>query len=535
MARIFSIKTGDFTEAGGYVVGGIAANADRLDTFIDWLNQRPGRVLDVGADRPIEKGVLAKILDQLDEPPVVGNVKQIDVTGIKVDLDRLTNNGPGLRDSFHVDDNQSSRIVASMKDDVVLGRGGHDKIFGLKGDDFIDGGSRNDTIKGGRGDDELKGSGGNDKLEGGDGHDTLSGGAGSDTMTGGGGYDAFVFGAADMRGNTLDRDVINSFDKGIDEIVDLTGDLSIAAVGDIPDFDDNGTLLQNDVTGDLIFVRDVSLTAADIKRSITPPPPGADDDQGGLPGDDDDDGNTGGQTRPAAAFKLELQKVSESSDGIERLETFQLKVRNLSDIGIVNLDDLALRFAHANDLVIKNIVGATLNNGVFDITDGTVGTLRSGGEANLFQFQVSNRPRNIDIELTDFASTGFRAEDVNGNPVGTGLEGFTLGVRMIDPFANGGSAEVFMRNVGTSPIMNIEDTVFEFSDPDVTDVTSVWGARENNFEFDVIPWVGNDRATLNPGESQKLFGFTYSFTGTDRPDIGRDDFKMTSSLDDLFS
>jgi hypothetical protein len=64
--------------------------------------------------------------------------------------------------------------------DVILAKGGADRIFTGDGNDIICAGPGNDVIEGGDGKDRIFGSGGNDTLRGGPGHDRLVGGGGLD-------------------------------------------------------------------------------------------------------------------------------------------------------------------------------------------------------------------------------------------------------------------------------------------------------------------------------------------------------------------
>lgn len=64
--------------------------------------------------------------------------------------------------------------------DVILAKGGADRIFTGDGNDIVCAGPGNDVIEGGDGKDRIFGSGGNDTLRGGPGHDRLVGEGGRD-------------------------------------------------------------------------------------------------------------------------------------------------------------------------------------------------------------------------------------------------------------------------------------------------------------------------------------------------------------------
>lgn len=101
------------------------------------------------------------------------------------------------------------RLMGNAADNHLSGRGGADRIFGGDGADKLFGGDDGDFLVGDEGDDVLFGGVGNDILVGGRGRDWLFGGAGADT---------FVFGTDDSRVLYGHRDVIGSFEGGIDKI-----------------------------------------------------------------------------------------------------------------------------------------------------------------------------------------------------------------------------------------------------------------------------------------------------------------------------
>ena len=81
------------------------------------------------------------------------------------------------------------------------------------------------TLVGNAGANMLTARGGNDQVNGNGGDDTLIGNTGRDTLVGGAGSDTFVYTAyADSRAGSLNRDVINGFDRlaGADDVIDLS-------------------------------------------------------------------------------------------------------------------------------------------------------------------------------------------------------------------------------------------------------------------------------------------------------------------------
>lgn len=83
----------------------------------------------------------------------------------------------GNKQGNTVDASQSvfGQPLPTASDDLIKGRGGHDRLSGLAG---------NDDIQGGRGKDRIKG---------GDGNDLVNGGLGKNKVTGNEGADAFIF------------------------------------------------------------------------------------------------------------------------------------------------------------------------------------------------------------------------------------------------------------------------------------------------------------------------------------------------------
>ena len=75
------------------------------------------------------------------------------------------------------------------------------------------------TLVGNAGANILTGRGGNDQINGNGGDDTLIGNTGVDTLVGGAGADTFVYtSVADSRAGPSQRDVINGFEHGVDQI-----------------------------------------------------------------------------------------------------------------------------------------------------------------------------------------------------------------------------------------------------------------------------------------------------------------------------
>jgi RTX calcium-binding nonapeptide repeat (4 copies) len=85
------------------------------------------------------------------------------------------------------------RLVGNVKDDILRGKGGKDRLDGDKGNDRLFGQAGKDILLGGLGQDVLSGGGSNDRITGKNGNDILIGGNGQDLLSGGRGKDSFVF------------------------------------------------------------------------------------------------------------------------------------------------------------------------------------------------------------------------------------------------------------------------------------------------------------------------------------------------------
>ena len=142
--------------------------------------------------------------------------------------------------NINVDNGVSVTLDGGAGADSVWGGANDDMIFGGDGNDFLDGAGGGDEIHGGAGNDHIRGESfsfgvgwndilfgdagddllfgldGNDSLTGGSGNDILDGYAGDDTMNGGAGADWFQ---VDVGTNGLDRDVVQDFSDGEDQIL----------------------------------------------------------------------------------------------------------------------------------------------------------------------------------------------------------------------------------------------------------------------------------------------------------------------------
>ncbi len=102
-------------------------------------------------------------------------------------------------------------------------------IVGTTGNDTLKGSDRtwlrDDVIYGGAGNDKINGGAGNDILYGGDGNDTLDGHTGDDRLYGGYGSDKYVYGSGTGRGTDIIRD-----ESGLGDFIVLGADYTTANV-----------------------------------------------------------------------------------------------------------------------------------------------------------------------------------------------------------------------------------------------------------------------------------------------------------------
>ncbi|OGY16160.1 MAG: hypothetical protein A2785_01055 [Candidatus Chisholmbacteria bacterium RIFCSPHIGHO2_01_FULL_49_18] len=103
----------------------------------------------------------------------------------------------------------NDNIHGTVAPELILGKGGDDKIDGSSGSDCIIAGPGNDKVYSTTGDEIIVGGGGDDDLSGGTGNDTIYGGPGNDKISGGSDDDY-------LEGNTGDDYI--SGGSGVDTI-----------------------------------------------------------------------------------------------------------------------------------------------------------------------------------------------------------------------------------------------------------------------------------------------------------------------------
>ena len=125
------------------------------------------------------------------ETGTVSTVKEL----VFSDGERLS--ADALRDVVLGGTDGHDRIYGHNRADVIRSLAGDDLVYGLGGDDDVEGGAGNDRLDGGDGNDRLDGGTGNDSLDGGWGNDVLLGGDGNDSLDGDRGNDVLLGGDGD--------------------------------------------------------------------------------------------------------------------------------------------------------------------------------------------------------------------------------------------------------------------------------------------------------------------------------------------------
>ncbi|MEO1689141.1 MAG: hypothetical protein AAFU61_14690, partial [Pseudomonadota bacterium] len=138
----------------------------------------------------------------------------------------------GLGGADEINGGNGADVLLGGKDaDDVTGGGGDDEIRGGGGADAIQGGGGDDSILGNTGDDVIDGGGGSDFIRGGGGDDRIDGGAGADLMFGGAGADDFIFRNGHSGPARADRDTIEDFSVGVDDIQLFAGSVGFTFIG----------------------------------------------------------------------------------------------------------------------------------------------------------------------------------------------------------------------------------------------------------------------------------------------------------------
>ena len=162
--------------------------------------------------------------------PVIAETDGVVVTGstLEVSLDAWANM-------------RIEMTLVDWTDNIVHGRGGHDRIYTYNGNDEVRAGDGHDYVDGGAGDDIILGGGGNDWLKGDEGQDVLTGGAGSDV---------FLFDTGD------DADVVTDLDFSEDRLringVYAASTAELEAMSGVTLANDGGDLLASYGAGDQV-------------------------------------------------------------------------------------------------------------------------------------------------------------------------------------------------------------------------------------------------------------------------------------------
>lgn len=550
-----------FNARNGWLVRDIdVADADTFARYVDYLD-RAGDAAPFGVDAALSAAQWSTLLDQLDVTPPRA-VVQADVEPIEGAVEAIVD-GPGFPEEVVIGSREPDRIDGGRTDDLIQGWARSDVLRGRGGEDVLDGGRGPDRLLGNQGPDLLVGGLHHDRLLGQVGKDVLDGGKGDDILRGGPGADTFLFDGDSFgrRGGGIWQDTIVDFDpQENDQIVDLTGNLRILAVGELPAFEGgSGTLLQNRMTGDQVFIRGARLTEEDVRNEYdVPPDPGPSDE--------------------IAPFAIEVERERLIDQGDFRFVTVKVSITNFTDFPVSGIDDLEFVYNDADDVVIPALPtpnpsgGASYRDGVFRLVDLendlTRPPLQPNETRELFTFtyriergEDGDFP-DIEAGPEDFEARNFRPFDPNdpgseltdleidvrisereitegggGTVVIPGFENIP-GFEFIGTPAPGGgrageevlsaTADVFLRNTQDFPIENLEDYEFELTNDDVTVTGRPWGATfdPNERVFDVGAWPnGDSQGRLDPGEEQKVFGFTFT-QPVDSSELDSGDFDL---------
>ncbi|UOM36063.1 calcium-binding protein [Acuticoccus sp. I52.16.1] len=536
MPRAVSFNTQYFNESGGYSITEVtgAVNRYAFRNFLSELETDRGGV-DLGLPQPVDSGQLYQILAQLRVPPVVDGVKHIDLTGVYPTVEYIASND-GFRDVWVIGDNRGGGLRGTTKDDLILAGRGDDIVLGQSGADFINGGDGNDVLGGGGGDDFLFGDTGNDLLRGRRGDDILQGGAGNDTLSGAQGADTFMFQDSDFSGASS-VDIIRDYHpRQGDQIVDTTGLLKVEKTGDISPYGNGtGTILVNELTNDRVIVYGARVRDKDILNQYVEPDVSPDGARS-IPREGIYVGGTPTPPTGAGIVAFDLQRIAGYQDGDDFIETYQVTVRNNTDRTILNTAELDIKLAGGTfDIVAGSVFGGRYSGGTFDLASGGRRALPGESEVSVLQFSVANRspltPISIDgSSANDFSPEFSGSQDTYYQPA------FQITVEISGRTDEGGTAEVFITNIGNTTLQDLDNMVFSFSDGDITVTDSPWGADYFSDRFAVEPWsTSNGHGALAQGETTKLFGFTYELDDGSDAKVDVNDFRLKSDFDDLIS
>ena len=535
MARATAFSTTFFNEAGGYVISDVSESIEGsgFRLFLRELERARGGV-DLGLPQPVSGQQLFKLFSQLREPPIVDGVKHIDTSGLMPTIDYIESNG-GFRDFWVIGDREGGGLRGTVHDDVILGGNRSDFILGFRGDDFVNGGGGNDVIGGGNGDDHLFGGNGNDLLNGKRGDDILQGGQGNDTLVGSAGADTFYFSDADFDRGNRTTDIIRDFRaRQGDQIVDTTGLLRVVDVAEDSPFA-NATVLKNSVTGDRVIVYGSALTQDDILLEYHEPGtilegahsmPRKGIYVGGVP------------SAPNGTVGFQVERAGGYVDGDNFVETYNLIVTNNTDKTILNAADLDLRLTSGFqplNVIADSVFGASYHNGVFDLSGGGDRAIGAGQHLQMVQFSVLNRPPFVNVGIDPNSANNF-IPDYPGKDDAIYQPAFKITVRLSETDREGGTAEIFIKNIGNTTLHDLDNMEFRFNDGQISVTDDPWGADFYNNRFAVEPW-GTDapHGALAVGETVKLFGFTYEVDPHSDATVQVNDFRFVSDFADLIS
>lgn len=532
MARGVTFSTVFFNERGGYQITDIGSSVYSYGFKQALRGIQAEGFVDIGLPQPVRGEQLHAILIQLQERPLENGTIAVDLDDVRPTVNYVEANG-GFRDSWVIGNNRGGGLGGTVTDDVILAGRGNDQIRAAGGDDYVNGNRGNDLIGGGRGDDHLYGNDGDDILRGRGDNDILQGGRGSDTLSGNQGADTFYFTSADFGGGPS-VDVIRDYrpNQG-DQIVDITGRLQIEHVGLTPLFG-NGTVLVNPLTGDRIFVRGAELRDADIKNVYVEPDP-AEIGAVSMPRKGIYVGGQPSEAPPSISLNTAL--VDSYLQGTTFIETYQVSANNLTDRTITNIDQLQLRVNNglSFDVVPNSLFGGTFRAGLFDLAAGGRRSLAPEGQLDILQFSVANRPVDQPVSFQDTSVSSF-VPQYAGNQRDYNQPAFRITVTLSETTDTGGTAEVYIRNIGNQVLKDLDNMEFRFNDRNIDVTDDIWGAVFFDNKFAVEPWAENaPHGELNLNERTKLFGFSYEVDKKSDAEVEVSDFLFNSDFQDLIN
>jgi len=153
----------------------------------------------------------------------------------------------------------------------------------------------------------------------------------------------------------------------------------------------------------------------------------------------------------------------------------------------------------------------------------------------VLQFSLANRPVDQPVSFQESSITSF-VPQYAGNVRDYNQPAFRITVTLSETTDTGGTAEVFIRNIGNQSLRDLDNMEFRFNDREIDVTDDIWGAVYFDRKFAVEPWTENaPHGDLNINERAKLFGFTYEKDKTSDAEVEVSDFFLSSDFEDLIN